>query len=109
MLDLEPRYRQAIVTIITTHLPQAEIVAYGSRVKGRAAQFSDLDLTLRQPKDLHKPLPLEAFLRAQEALRESNIPFTVQLSDWALLPESFRSEILKDHLILKPGQESHAS
>ena len=38
-----------------------------------------------------------------EAIEESTIPILVQAHDWARLPESFRREIKRSHVVLQEG------
>jgi len=71
---------------------------HGSRINGRSHDGSDLDLVSRS-SDLSsiENRKLSAFI---EALRESNIPFLVDVKDWARLPEHFHREIERNYLIL---------
>ena len=50
-----------------------QFYAYGSRIKGNARQFSDLDLCYREE------IPNEVIYRIQEELEESDLPFVVEL------------------------------
>ena len=72
--------------------------AYGSRMSGNCHSASDLDLVLRAEK-LNK-IPLEKMGALREAFTESNIPFLVELRDWARLPDSFKKEIETNYVIL---------
>jgi uncharacterized protein len=47
--------------------------AYGSRVKGTARKFSDLDLCYREE------VPLNTLARLEADLEESDLPFFVEL------------------------------
>ena len=97
-LDLPHHYRQHLETLLQRHLPTVEVWAYGSRVNGQSHDGSDLDLVLRSP-DLQQ-IPSDSLSSFNEALRESTIPFLVEAHDWARLPESFHSEIEREHLVL---------
>ena len=46
-LHLPGRYLQMVQAILQTHLPNAEVWAYGSRVNGDYYEASDLDLVVR--------------------------------------------------------------
>jgi len=85
--------------LLREHLPGVEVWAYGSRVNGRSHDGSDLDVVLRSPElaetDARK---LADFV---EALRNSNIPFLVDVHDWARLPKEFHREIERSHVILQ--------
>lgn len=92
-IDLRPEWRALIRALIMAHIPDAEVLAYGSRVTGGCHEGSDLDLVVRNLADEGKPTPGVARLR--EAFSESNLPITVDILDWALIPESFRQAIVR--------------
>lgn len=81
-LDLPEHYRHQLVPLLETHVPDAEVWAYGSRVKGRSHDSSDLDLVLRNPADLSKT-QMWPLIELREAIRESNLPILVDVLDWA--------------------------
>ena len=82
-------------------MPDVEVWAYGSRVNGRSHDGSDLDLVLRGPE--LKVLPAQHLAAFANAVCESTIPFLVEARDWARLPERFRREIERDHIVLANG------
>lgn len=89
MIDLQPRHLETVQILLRGALPPGTIVwAFGSRVNGTAIEGSDLDLVVHYAHDAPADL---AALRA--VFRDSNLPFTVQLLDWATIPEHFRQEI----------------
>ena len=102
-LDLPDRYRRQIETLLAEHLPEAEVWAYGSRVKGNSRPASDLDLVVRSPT--LEPIPTGRLSDLEEAFEESNIPILIQLYDWASLPTNFHEEIKKQYVILREGQD----
>ena len=87
--------------LLRTHAPGVEVWAYGSRVNGESHAGSDLDLALRGPR--LERLPDAALSALREALTDSDVPILVQAHDWAALPESFRREIERDHVVLAKG------
>ncbi|MEQ1601059.1 MAG: nucleotidyltransferase domain-containing protein [Methylophilaceae bacterium] len=98
-LHLPEAYLQMVQDILRTHLPKAEVWAYGSRVNGDFYDASDLDLVVRQPDDLHQR---QTNLGAvKEAFTESNLPIMVQLVDWASIPQAFHAEILAKYVVLQ--------
>lgn len=90
--------REELLGLLRTHVPGAQVWAYGSRVTGQAHEGSDLDLVLRHPADLRRPTPGLADLR--EALQDSRLPMLVDVHDWAELPPAFHDEIEACHLEL---------
>lgn len=91
-----------MLAVLRHYVPQSEVWAYGSRVTGRAHAASDLDLVIRNPKDLSQKEKNIDELKA--AFSESNLPFLVDVLDWARIPESFRQEIEKAHVVLQMGE-----
>ncbi len=98
-LHLQSRHRRAIVEILDKALPEVEVWAYGSRITGRSHDGSDLDLVLRRP-ELDK-IPSGCLQLLKEMFRNSNIPFFVEVRDWANVPTRFHDEIQKQHVVLK--------
>ena len=97
-LHLSPKHRALIEALLREHLPGVEVWAYGSRVSGQSHDGSDLDLVLRGPG--LKRIPIGALGDFEDALRESNIPFLVEVHDWSWLPEAFHREIERTHVVL---------
>ena len=67
-------------------------------MNGRGHDGSDLDLVLRGHGC--RKIPLERLMDFEDAVRESTIPFLVEARDWARLPNRFRREIEREHVVL---------
>jgi predicted nucleotidyltransferase len=80
-------------------VPNALVLAYGSRIKGNAHSGSDLDLILQNPN--HPEAPNNQLDELHQEIIESNITILIDIKDWALLPETFRQEIKKQHVIIQ--------
>lgn len=93
MLDLRPEWLEIMRLLLALHVPDAEVLAFGSRVQGTAHQGSDLDLVVRNPSEMEKPQTNLSSL--QQAFSDSKLPILVDVLDWATLPENFRNEILR--------------
>lgn len=101
-LHLPERYLQMVQAILQTHLPNAEVWAYGSRVNGDYYEASDLDLVVRQPEDLSRQqLNLGEVI---DAFSESNLPIIVQLVDWARIPTDFHAEIAENYVVVQQAK-----
>lgn len=97
-IHLRPRHRQVIEALARRHLPGVVIWAYGSRVNGESHDGSDLDLVLRGTGLAEvSSLQLAEF---EEALRESTLPFLVDVHDWARLPDSFHRRIERGYAVV---------
>ena len=92
------QYRQ-LITLLHRYLPDdTEVWAYGSRTKGTAQPWSDLDLVIMGNNSLR--IALE---QLREAFEESDLPFRVDLFLWDDLPENFRKNIEQHHIPLNPN------
>ena len=81
--------------ILQTHVPECEVRAFGSRVRGTHKPHSDLDLVVIGAARL--PVPRLGLL--QEAFRDSTLPFRVDVLDWHAIPASF-------HTVIDAGYET---
>ena len=100
-LHLSARHRACIEALLHKHLPGVEVWAYGSRVDGRSHDGSDLDLVLRGP--CLRKIEGSRLADLMNALRDSTIPFLVEMHDWARLPDGFHLEIERRHVVLIRG------
>lgn len=76
-------------------IPDTEVWAYGSRVKGTAKSYSDLDLIV-----FTKPEQRRAQFDLEEAFEESDLPFRVDLFSWDEIPEQFQENIKRNKVLL---------
>jgi len=98
-IKLPTKYKKQVIHLLEKHIPHVEVWAYGSRVTGDCHSASDLDLVLLTPD--RTQIPFETFNHLKTAFTNSNIPFLVELRDWAFLPESFKKEIQLNYIVLK--------
>ena len=101
-LALPRRYLDQLEALLSEHVPDVEVWAYGSRINGESHEGSDLDLVLRDPA--LEPLD-GGFYDLLEEIEKSNIPILIQVHDWARLPESFHREIERDYVVVQEGKE----
>ena len=96
MLDVEPRWQALVDEILRQHAPRpCRVWAFGSRVRGRARRFSDLDLAF----DAGRPLTLLDTAVLADAFDESDLPWRVDIVDLVTCSETFRREI-ESHAVL---------
>jgi predicted nucleotidyltransferase len=89
-IDLQSQYIEMLRPILE---PLAgKIFVYGSRVKGTASKFSDLDLCYKG--DVDKKIIRDI----REQLRDSNLPIKVDLISYDQCTEEFKSLIETDLL-----------
>lgn len=88
---------QQVSAILQRYLLQYEVWAFGSRVTGKAKPYSDLDLAIIS----ERALPLTLLAEVAEAFSESDLPWKVDLVDWATTSERFQQVIAEQSLTLK--------
>ena len=104
-LHLPEPYLRMVQEILHTHLPEAEVWAYGSRVNGDYYDSSDLDLVVRQPNQLQcRQARLNEVVNA---FSESDLPIMVQVVDWAAIPNTFHAEIQSNYTVMQSGSYEH--
>jgi type I restriction enzyme S subunit len=96
-LDLNPRDWEIVRNILARHVLQYEVWAFGSRAKGTAKEYSDLDLAVITDK----PLGLSLSAAISDDFAESDLPIKVDVVDWATTSEAFRQIIEKEKLIVQ--------
>ncbi|MCX6352502.1 MAG: nucleotidyltransferase domain-containing protein [Bacteroidetes bacterium] len=102
---LRDKDKETLCQIFSELTIPVEVWAYGSRVKGAAHQGSDLDLVIRSQK--LTPISYEIYTGLCEKIKESNIPILVELRDWAMLPQSFHSNIEEHYEVLFDNKNSY--
>ncbi len=94
-IDITTEQRKTILALLKRHLPDTEAWMYGSRIKWTSNPQSDLDMVvLSTPEQAHGVSSL------REAFEDSNLPFRVDLFVWNDVPDSFRNEIEREHVVL---------
>ncbi|HGO5814715.1 TPA: nucleotidyltransferase family protein [Mannheimia haemolytica] len=96
MIDLTESQRQQVLDIFKKYLPDTPVWVFGSRIKGTAKAYSDLDLALITKQ----PLTIRQLTELELAFTDSDLPFTVDLIDWASCNESFKQIILQRYEVL---------
>ncbi len=91
-VDLRPDHWAIVRSALRRHVPDREVFAFGSRATWTAKEYSDLDLAIMG----EEPLSLRAISALDEALGESDLPFKVDIVEWARIDEGFRG-IIRGH------------
>ncbi|MFH0985221.1 MAG: nucleotidyltransferase domain-containing protein [Candidatus Omnitrophota bacterium] len=99
-MHLKPEERTLVCDILRRHVPEYEVIAFGSRVHGRNLKpFSDLDLAVRSSRILST----EKLAAVRHAFSESDLSFKVDVIDWAETDENFRNIIEADYAVIQAG------
>lgn len=101
-LDLRPDYEAIVLRILRRHVPDRRVLGYGSRATWTAKDYSDLDLAILG----EEPLSLDVTSALAEDFRESDLPFKVDLVDWARADETFRKIIRRDGITVQAPANS---
>lgn len=88
MIQLEPEHYRMVSEVLSKY-PYVFYV-YGSRAKGNAKLYSDLDLCCKDE------IPLNIMSHINEDFENSNLPFKVEVVMWDKLSKEFQGLISKD-------------
>jgi len=84
-IDISPASWQIVRRILDTHVQDREVWAFGSRAKRTAKEYSDLDLAILGDA----PLDLAVSAALADDFAESELPFKVDIVDWARTSPKF--------------------
>ncbi len=103
-VDLQPEQLTIVRDILRRRVPGREVAAFGSRATRTARKYSDLDLAVLG----EVPMPLFVSAALTDDFTESDLPFKVDVIDWAQLEESFRDIIRRDLVVVQehPGRSA---
>ena len=102
LLDVRPDHLKIVQDILQRLVPDREVWAFGSRAKWLAKEYSDLDLCVLGDA----PLGFSTLGLLEEAFDESDLPYKVDVVDWATTSEAFRKIIERDKVVLQKGRTS---
>jgi type I restriction enzyme S subunit len=97
LLDIRPDHLQIVEAILRRQVPDKEVWAFGSRAKWTARDTSDLDLAIIG----EKPLDFGKLAAIRDDFSESNLPYKVDVVDWATTSETFRKIIERDKVVVQ--------
>lgn len=100
LLDIREDHLKIVQDILRKYAPGREVWAFGSRAKWLAKEYSDLDLCILGDA----PLSFRILGLLDEAFDDSNLPYKVDVVDWATTSESFRKIIERDKVVVQAGK-----
>lgn len=103
-VDIQPEHWELVRGILQKHVPQYAVWAFGSRATHRAKRYSDLDLAVITAE----PLSLAVLADLRDDFSESDLPWRVEVVDWASTSEAFRKIIARDRVVLASGTQAQA-
>ncbi|MDK4684022.1 nucleotidyltransferase domain-containing protein [Kingella negevensis] len=94
MIDLTETHYHIVQAILSRYLPpHYRAWAFGSRVKGTTRQYSDLNLAIISKT----PLDLTTLTLLENAFSDSDLPFIVDIVDWASCDRVFQQIIQQNY------------
>lgn len=102
LIDIRPDHWEIVRSILHKHVPQYEVWAFGSRATWKAKEYSDLDLAIITDR----PLSLDVSASLSDDFSESELPWRVDVVDWATTGESFRNIIERDKVVVQEGAQN---
>ena len=96
-IAVTPGEWRTIQAVLEQHIPHLEVWAFGSRARGTPKPYSDLDLALVGDQ----PVGLPTLAALAESFVESDLPFKVDLVDWASTSPAFRSIIAQTKVVIR--------
>jgi len=97
MIDIRPDHMEIVKAILKRHVPDAEVLSFASRVTGTAKGNYDLDMVIVAGE----PLDFRTKVLLEEAFEESDLPFRVDVVDWATASEEFQEIIGRQYEIVQ--------
>ncbi len=91
MIDLKKSELDTINEILNEKKSKIQVLAFGSRVNGRAKKYSDLDLVLKGDD----VIDWEELELLKDKFSQSDLPFMVDIVDWFSISEKFKNIIEK--------------
>ncbi len=101
-LCIENDHLETVQRLLSLHFEGMEVWAHGARVTG-------VDLTPETELELvaisEDPLSFEVMTAVEKAFVDSDLPFRVDIMDWAKLPESLQKQIKKEHVVVQAAAD----
>ena len=97
-LDLQPHQLAIVQNILRQYIPDLRVFVVGSRVRGFAKPYSDLDLLI----DNSEPLPSKILSVLRDEFGESNLPWRVDLVEMVRLSPTYFDTMKKIMVQIQP-------
>lgn len=103
-IDISAAQWDIVRRILQQRVQQHAVWAFGSRAKWGAKPYSDFDLAIIADQ----PLDWSVSAALADDFSESDLPFKVDIVDWATTSEVFHKIIEADKVVLQAGIPSEA-
>lgn len=97
MIDIKQDELDKIIEILNRFVSNHKVVAFGSRVRGNAKKYSDLDIAIYGKEKLD----VKTIAQIKEEFEETDIPFRIDILDYNNISDEFKKIIdEKNEIIL---------
>ncbi|OOH87716.1 DNA polymerase beta subunit [Pasteurellaceae bacterium 15-036681] len=96
-LQISDQELAIVKTVLQQYATNIPVWAYGSRVKGTAKRYSDLDLALITKE----PLTFLQLAKLENAFSDSELEWKVDILDWASASDEFKQIVLQNYIELQ--------
>ncbi len=93
MIDLESKYLKFIKKTVAGYLKEYKLYMFGSRVKGKAKKYSDIDIAIDSPE-----FNTKIKSRLEFIFEDSTMPYEVDIVDLNSITDTFKN-LIKDDLV----------
>jgi predicted nucleotidyltransferase len=100
MIDIDEKYLAEIRRILSEQMPDCEVRIFGSRIEGKAGEYSDLDLVLV----CNEKLDWRRIELLKDTFASSNLPMTIDIIDWNAISDEFRAIIDANYEMLQKSK-----
>ena len=95
-LQLSPEHLRMVREVLAHWLPDAQVLALGSRFSGTARKFSDLDLAIASST----PLDWRLLGKVRDAFEDSDLPICVDVVDWSQADAGFKVMVERQGMVV---------
>ena len=100
-IEIEADHWRIVRDILRRRVPGRPVWAFGSRARRSAKPYSDLDLAIITDT----PLRWGQVAELADDFSESDLPWRVDVVDWASTSEAFREIIQRDKVVVMEGDD----
>jgi type I restriction enzyme S subunit len=97
-VEMRPDQWDIVRAILRKNVPDREVWAFGSRAGRTAKRYSDLDLAVIGDT----PLPWRTAANLANDFSDSDLPWRVDIIDWATTSPTFREIIRANYVVVHP-------
>jgi predicted nucleotidyltransferase len=101
MINLEKKHIVLVQSILKKWIPDQTVWLFGSRVTDKIKPYSDIDLAIIS----NEPTSFAALSQIANAFSESDLPYKVDVVDWAMLDDEFKKIIKNNYEIIQTGKK----